>query len=102
MRRLGRYTLRYVDDADAWSLLPSGICRSELLHAIDDEDAVTVEDVMRRRLALEYFPTHGMESLEAVAGALGSKVVGISVDRQVAAWKDRLATLERLLGKRQE
>ena len=88
--RLGRLVLRYVDRPHAWGEVAPGVLMLEVLHAIEIEQAETVEDVMRRRIELEYFPIHGCDALDAVEAQL-ALLVGVDT-----AQKQREEFLKRL------
>ncbi len=97
--RLGRRVLRYVEQADAWTELTEGVLRLELLNALELEHAENIEDVLRRRLELEYTPSHGLECLDAIGNALVERHHGRDVvEKQQREIAERLQALHRLLG----
>jgi glycerol-3-phosphate dehydrogenase len=52
----------------------TGAIGAELLFAVRREFAVTLADVLARRLLLAFEPGHGLESVEAAAALLGSRL----------------------------
>jgi glycerol-3-phosphate dehydrogenase len=98
LTRLGGMCRRYRDRVDAWREISPGVLALEALHAVEVEHAETIDDVLRRRLDLEFFPSHGAEALDAVCEILGRAHGVDSLVRQRAAWKERLVTLHKVLG----
>jgi glycerol-3-phosphate dehydrogenase len=98
VKRLGRMVLRYTEKSEAWTELTGGVLRVELLNAVELEHAETVEDVLRRRLDLEYTPSHGLECLGVVADALAERRGREVVEREQREIVERLRVLHRLLG----
>jgi glycerol-3-phosphate dehydrogenase len=75
---------------------PSGLLAAKLVFAIDDDLAVTLTDVLARRVLLAFEPGHGLEVVEAAANVLGASA-GWTAERRSAEiegyrrWLDRLA-----------
>lgn len=98
LARLGGVCRRYRDRTDAWREISPGVLKLEALHAIEVEHAETIEDVMRRRLDLEFLPSHGSEALDAVCEILDLTGGVNSLAEQRVAWKERLTRLHEVLG----
>jgi glycerol-3-phosphate dehydrogenase len=98
LTRLGGVCRRYRDRADAWRDISPGVLKLEAIHAVEVEHAETIEDVMRRRLDLEFLPSHGSEALDAVCEILSFARGATSLAEQRVAWKERLARLHEVLG----
>lgn len=97
VKRLGRLVLRYTEQPHAWSELTTGVLRLELFNALELEHAETIEDVLRRRLDLEYTPSHGLECLGMVAEALVERRGRAAVEEEQKQLVDRLQALHSLL-----
>lgn len=95
--RLGRMCLLYASRDDAWREIAPGVLHLELLHAIEVEQAETIEDVVRRRLDLESAPRHGMDALHEITRALVATHSPAEIERQAREWNTRIATLRNLL-----
>jgi glycerol-3-phosphate dehydrogenase len=74
------------------------VLKLEAIHAVEVEHAETIEDVIRRRLDLEFLPSHGVEALDDVCEVLGRARGVDSLAEQRAAWKERLKALHDVLG----
>jgi glycerol-3-phosphate dehydrogenase len=97
VKRLGRIVLRYTEQSHAWNELTKGVLHLELLNALELEHAETIEDVLRRRLDLEYTPSHGLECLSVVAEALVERRGREVVEDEQKQLVERLQALHRLL-----
>jgi glycerol-3-phosphate dehydrogenase len=96
-----RTLLARVDaDPRAGEPLPGqrSVARVEVAHALDDEMALTLEDVLERRTRLLLFdPAQGLECAEAVA-ALAADRLGWSAERrarELDAYRGLAASLRR-------
>ncbi len=65
----------------------SGAIAAELLFALRHEFARTLADVMARRTLLAFEPGHGLESIEAIAALVGSRM-GWDAARRAAEIED--------------
>lgn len=83
----------------AWAAVvhePSGLLAAELVLAVEEDLAVTLTDVLARRVLLAFEPGHGLEVVEEAAGVLGDHL-GWDDDRRAAeiagyrTWLERLA-----------
>lgn len=94
--RLGSL-VRFLSTAEAFEPLEGQILRGEVELALAVEQAETLEDLMRRRLELEYFPGHGLEALNSIAAVLKAKRPAADVDKEMESYRNRLDALARLL-----
>lgn len=75
---------------------PSGLLAAELVFAVEQDLAVTLTDVLARRVLLAFEPGHGLESVDEAARVLGDHL-GWDDARRVAevagyrSWLERLA-----------
>jgi glycerol-3-phosphate dehydrogenase len=98
VERLGKLVLRYTERADAWVEITKGVLRLELINAQESEHAETIEDVIRRRLDLEYTPSHGLECLTEVAALLRNRRDPRAIEQEQREFVQRLEALHELLG----
>jgi len=94
--RLGRLVLRYVDRPNAWCEVSPGVLMLEVLHAIELEQAESIEDVLRRRIELQYFPIHGCDALDAVEAQLAPFVGADTARKQREEFLTRLERIRLL------
>lgn len=95
VERLGRVVTDYANEPKAWSEVAPGVLMLEVLHAIDCEQAQTLEDILRRRIELEMTPSHGVESLDAV----GQELLRVGTSLELASQKkEYLARIGRIEG----
>lgn len=96
VERLGGLVLCYTGNPDAWHEVAPGVLMLEVLHAIECEQAETLEDIVRRRIELESTPSHGTEVLDAVMARL-SKVTSIEeLATQRRQFLSRVAQIDQL------
>jgi hypothetical protein len=95
--RLGNQVLIYLDRPEAWSEISEGVLNLEAIHAIEVEQAVTIEDLLRRRLELEETPSHGIAALDALERELGKVVEPSIVSMQRGEYLGRIEELMRVL-----
>ena len=98
LSRLGGMCRRYRDRVDAWREISPGVLKLEAMHAVEVEHAETIEDIIRRRLDLEFLPSHGVEALDAICEILGPSCGVDALAEQRTAWKERLKALHEVLG----
>ncbi len=103
-RLVGRYGGRCLDvvaEADGDPELlevvhkPTGAIGAELVHAMRHEFAVTLCDVLARRVLLAFEPGHGLECVERCAAIVGDRF-GWDDARRAAEIAEYVAWLERL------
>lgn len=96
--RLGRLVLRYTERPTAWHEVSPGVLMLEVMHAIELEQAESIEDVVRRRLELEPTPSNGCEVLESVGGELSKHLPIDVVQRQKQEFIERIGRIRALCG----
>ncbi|MFO0417340.1 MAG: FAD-dependent oxidoreductase [Pseudomonadota bacterium] len=94
-KRLGRSVTRYFNRKEAWRELPGGLLALELLHAVELEQALGVEDVIRRRLDLEFTPSRGVELAGEVSAVLAGRCDASWLAHSERAWREHLAEVGR-------
>lgn len=104
IRRLGA-EVRFFFEAEqgeerarGFEIVGGVVLRGELERAIKYEYACTLEDLMRRRLGLEYEVGHGISALTAIAAVLKEFCPEIDVATQIAGYTDRMLRLHKLMG----
>ena len=65
--------------------------------ALELEQAETLEDLMRRRLELEFLPGHGLELLPKILPLLKAKRPSLDMEKEENAYRERLSKLGALL-----
>ena len=74
---------------------PSGLLGAELVFAVEEDLAVTLTDVLARRVLLAFEPGHGLDVVDAAARLLGDHL-GWDEDRRTAEIADYRTWLGRL------
>ncbi len=98
IRRLGARASRVMIFEDGNVELSPGVTIGEVKLSILEENARTVEDIMRRRLELEYLPGHGLDVVDRIGSIVKEMVVESSdVEMQVARYKERMGAIQSLL-----
>lgn len=97
VRRLGKQVLGYVSQPELWQEVAPGVLRLEIVHAIECEQAETIEDVLRRRVELEATPSHGKEALGITKSELARKFSLEELQVQEAAWLEHLHAVGELI-----
>lgn len=80
------------------SLVSADVLHGSLRLAVDFEQVEKLEDVMRRRLELEYQPANGLASLESVASYLSSVRPEFDGPAEIEEYRRRLNLLRNRLG----
>lgn len=86
-----------MEDENGFELLGQSALRGELLLALKEEQALTLEDIMRRRLDLEYLPGHGVEALSHICALMAQNRSAADVEKEQKEYRTRLETLQKLL-----
>ncbi len=97
IRRYGSRSIELLELSTAREVLGEQILKAEVEYALEVEQAQCVEDIMRRRLELEYFPRHGVESLPEIAQILKKQFPEQKVDQEVQGYLSRMKKIEALL-----
>jgi glycerol-3-phosphate dehydrogenase len=92
-KRLGDNYLEYVDAS------PEKLIELETLIALDTEQVENLEDLMRRRLELEYTEGHGAKYLPIIREVFKRVRPDIDFDREQAEYLARMKTVDALIGK---
>lgn len=77
--------------------LPCRVLRGELEMVLEEEEPKTVEDLVRRRLMLEYQSGNGMEFVSSLETLLPSGQFGDNLLEQVEGYNERLGKLHELI-----
>jgi glycerol-3-phosphate dehydrogenase len=99
-RLLGRYGKRlgdnYLEFVDA---SPEKLIELETMIALDTEQVESLEDLMRRRLELEYTEGHGEKYLPIIGEVFKRMRPEINFEKEKEAYLARMKTIHSLLGK---
>jgi glycerol-3-phosphate dehydrogenase len=99
-RLLGRYGKRlgdnYLEFVDA---SPEKLIELETMIALDTEQVESLEDLMRRRLELEYTEGHGEKYLPIIGEVFKRMRPEINFEKEKEAYLSRMRTIHSLLGK---
>lgn len=96
VQRLGRLVFCYRDRDEAWHEVFPGVLMLEVLHAIECEQAHSIEDVVRRRLELEATPSHGLEALDAIEAQLSKLISRENLKEQRREFVARMELIDSL------
>jgi len=77
--------------------VPGVTLRAAVRYAVNVEQAQSIEDVLRRRLGLEYQPDHGIAALNMVREELQRAGRGQDLDRQECEYRERIGRIGELL-----
>lgn len=92
--RLGSRVKHFSSGARAFEQIGADLLRGEVEIALQIEQAETLEDLMRRRLDLEYRPGHGLEILDELVSILREARPGCDAEGQAGRYRERMALLE--------
>jgi glycerol-3-phosphate dehydrogenase len=67
------------------------------MHAVLVEQSVCVEDILRRRLEVEYLDGHGLAALPAVVDYLKQQDATSSAEQDAKQYEDRMSQIDQLL-----
>jgi glycerol-3-phosphate dehydrogenase len=95
--RLGSRVGRLIDQEESMEILAGTLLRGEVETAIDEDQAEGMEDLMRRRLDLEYAVGGGLEALPEILKILGMKKPDLDLNAEERKYRDRLEGLWTLL-----
>jgi glycerol-3-phosphate dehydrogenase len=96
--RLGGYLARYLVRPEALAVLADGVLAAEVYHAFEIEQAVTLEDVMRRRIDLELMPGFGERSIDEVVATVERCTVGRKLGvEESEAYRRKVATVTAMI-----
>jgi glycerol-3-phosphate dehydrogenase len=99
-RLLGRYGKRFGDNyVDLIDSSPEKLIELETMIALDTEQVENLEDLMRRRLELEYTQGHGEQYLAIIGEVFSRMRPDIDFEKEKTAYLSRMRTIQSLLGK---
>jgi len=100
IRRLVERFGPWVDRLEGEGLKPlaGGGVVGEVELALDIEQAETVEDILRRRLTLEFLPGNGVAALPKVVEIMNSRRPGRSFTEEAKRYEARIAVLQDVMG----
>lgn len=100
-RLLGRYGKRLGDNyLNEIEPSPEKLIELETRIALDTEQVETLEDLMRRRLELEYTQGHGERYLPIIRRVFNEMRPEVDFDKEEAAYLARMRKVNELLGKK--
>lgn len=73
------------------------LSKAEIDFLLDYQQALTIEDVLRRRTLLEFFPSHGLEFLDDISAAIKKRYPLRNLEQEASAYRDKLGQIHRLL-----
>lgn len=97
-RIFGGRVREFFDQPGDMDLLGEGVLRGAVRFALEYEQVETLEDLMRRRLEVEYGEGHGFSSLSEISKIFAEYRPGVSFESEATAYRDRLKTLHERLG----
>jgi hypothetical protein len=98
LRLLGRYGKRFSDNyLDGVEGSPERLIELETRIALDTEQVENLEDLMRRRLELEYTEGHGICYLPVIREVFRQVRPEVDFDKEEAAYRARMAEVDALL-----
>lgn len=92
-KRLGDNYLEFVDAS------PEKLIELETMIALDTEQVESLEDLMRRRLELEYTEGHGEKYLPIIGEVFKRMRLGIDFEKEKTEYLSRMRSIHSLLGK---
>ncbi|MEZ4754784.1 MAG: glycerol-3-phosphate dehydrogenase/oxidase [Bdellovibrionota bacterium] len=87
----------FLQAEEMFELIGGEILRGEIEIAIDIEQAETLEDIVRRRLDLEYLPGYGLNLINQIAEILKEKRPATDIDQQLIEYRARIDKLTKLM-----
>lgn len=97
VRRLGSRVRLFEERGLSMELVADTVLRGEVELAIDEAQAESVDDLMRRRLDLEGAHEHGLPALPAIAEILRGRRPGVDVAAEIACYTARMAQVDALI-----
>jgi glycerol-3-phosphate dehydrogenase len=96
--RLGSKVRFLIKQEGFFSVLSDSLLRGEVELAIDIDQAETLEDIMCRRLGLEYLPDHGFNVMPEILKILGEKKPGLDLKKEEENYRNKISVLNELMG----
>lgn len=98
LSRLGG-RVRYMMEIPNWHKQIGPILAGEIRLAFERDQACTLEDLMRRRIGLEFTKTHGIELLPEIAEVIKDYLPRSTIESQISNYRSKMADLDSLLEK---
>lgn len=92
--RLGGQVMKYQEHPEAWDELAPGVLMVEALHAVEQEQACTIDGVLRWRLELESTSDWGEGAVRSVREILASKRLFEDLEAECEERDKRLGELK--------
>lgn len=97
-RLISRYGRRLVEQyRELIESSPEKTVALETMIALDTEQVETLEDLMRRRLELEYLDGHGEEYLPIIRTIFESMRPNVDFDKEIERYRARMTLIDELL-----
>lgn len=99
LTRYGRRVAYFLETPGAFNRLGDYFFQGELTLALEQEQAQTIEDVMRRRIGMEYFRGHGLNALDQVQKVLEQRSEAGDFVSQRKEYQQRMSSIDQLIGR---
>ena len=97
-RLISRYGRRLIEHyRELIERTPEKIVALETMIALDTEQVETLDDLMRRRLELEYLEGHGEEHLPIIRAIFESMRPDINFDKEIERYRARMTLIDELI-----
>ena len=97
IRRFGSRASRILRFEKGLTIINNSVLSGEIDLVIEEEQAERIEDILRRRLELEYQPFHGLETLDAVGDIMSKRSGGRDFTYEKKLYCDRISHIDELL-----
>ena len=97
MSRIGSRIRHLLSDEALCQEVCPGVLAGELELAVNVDQAVTLDDVMRRRLELELMPGHGLEYIDAIADQIHRLNPDFDIEAEVGQYRERMSIIASLI-----
>jgi glycerol-3-phosphate dehydrogenase len=96
-RRFGSRVSNVIQNSNDAEVLTPYLLRGELRYVIEVEQVETLEDLLRRRLEIEYLPNAWVEDLDVIVKACKNLISSNNFEKEVLQYKQRLERVYELL-----
>jgi len=96
LRRFGS-RLRFLRKDDDYRVISGKLLQGELMLAFDIEQTEKLEDLMRRRLGLEYHADYGLDVLDEIIDYAKRARPNVDWDREKSLYKERIESIKKLI-----
>jgi glycerol-3-phosphate dehydrogenase len=100
VRRLGSRAKYLLENDSRTELLTPNLLRGEVELAIKDEQAMTVEDILRRRTEIEYMNGSGIDEVAKVQEVLSNFTSASHAKSSADGYVERIRKIFKLIGKK--